>query len=231
MHISETYTQKSTFCMSRHILEKGSQLDFILNSINLTKQKKKRKIKPIIVHRLSKQSKCTWTNRNLQNRVIHRSSSLKLKPNILNIWISSKGPHQQQGMFIHFNKRGSLVFNQLHGCRVGRSNQDLLTASLSPAAFWRRCTHFLTPCAPAMQQSYELKNERRGGAWERGREGWGGGQRRGWMKGERKDKLKSLSKISAVTTIKLLRPIHLLLICHISHTSWSLRLTSWNAAF
>lgn len=134
-------------------------------------------MKPIIVHRLSKQSKCTWTNRNHRNRVIDRSSSLKLKPNILNIWISSKEPHQQQGMFIHFDKRGSLAFNQLHGCSVGRSNQDLLTASLSPAAIWRRCTHFLTLCAPAMQQRYELKNERRGGAWERGGEGWGAEER------------------------------------------------------
>lgn len=92
-------------------------------------------------------------------------------------------------MFIHVSMRGSLVFKQLHGCSESRSNQDLLTASRSSAAFWRRCTHFLPPCAPAMQQ-YELRAEEREAWWCVGRRilgEWGEGRGgEGEWRGEKK---------------------------------------------
>lgn len=69
----------------------------------------------------------------------------------------------------HFIMWGSHIFYQLCGFNLSGSNQDLDCSQFTLAGWRLEEVHPLfTPCTPAMQQSYELKNEKSGGVWEEG---------------------------------------------------------------
>lgn len=77
---------------------------------------------------------------------------------------------------------GSRVLYQLYGFNFSGSNQDLDCSQFTLSGWRLEVVHPLfTPCAPATQQCYELKNEKSGGVWEKGL----GSEGREWQRGRR----------------------------------------------
>lgn len=95
-----------------------------------------------------------------------------------------------------------LVFHQLWDFNSSGSNQDSDCSQFTLSGWRLEVVRplIIAPCAPAMQQSHELKNERSGGVWEKGFRERGEGDSKedrgsGKWRGKKENMLRSLQNV------------------------------------
>lgn len=119
---------------------------------------------------LLKKCQCIWTNRKQQYMVtlsiiICKNLTGMLHRKTFNIWLAAN-LISSGSTFSTFHYVRLPCILQLYGFNFSGSNHETLDCSQFTLSGWHLevVRPIITPCAPAMQQYYELKNERSGGA-------------------------------------------------------------------